>query len=77
MSDSWFGKIVTGVVIGIVVNVIVSIFTPGESPSSNSSPTRAYCFDLAATPRCPLLVPLPPGTPCFCPYQGVGYTGYL
>ena len=85
MSDTWIGKIVIGVVVAVIANTIISALNPpnnrGDSPgtggSSRTSFTGAYCFDFTGMPRCPLLVPLPPGTPCFCPYQGTGYTGYL
>ena len=79
MSDTWIGKIVIGVIVAVVANTIVSALDPPDTPggSSGTSFTRAYCFDFTGMPRCPLLIPLVPGTPCFCPYQGTGYTGYL
>ena len=84
--------VVIGVIVNTIVSALNPDSGSDRSPNSSSTPspnsfpnsspvssptTRAYCFDFAARPRCPLLIPLPPGTPCFCPYQGTGYTGYL
>ena len=73
--------ILIGIVIGTIVNTIFALnpaFNRTSSPKvSPNIPTHAYCFDYTGMPRCPLLVPLPPGTPCYCPYQGAGYAGYL
>lgn len=45
-----------------------------ESATQDSTtPALAYhCCDINGLQRCPLVSPVPVGTPCFCPYQGTG-----
>ena len=83
-EDFWQRIFICAVVV-VFVNTAFSLFNlpdisnakPPFTFNPNSSPVHAYCFDFTGRPRCPLLIPLPPGTPCYCPYQGTGYTGYL
>jgi hypothetical protein len=50
---------------------------PAETPKKQPKILYGnHCYDLGNNPRCPLIVPLPIGTSCFCPYQGYGIVGF-
>jgi hypothetical protein len=46
---------------------------PAASPVSQPIGAR-YCCGIDNLPHCPLISPLPAGSSCFCPGQGMGYS---
>jgi TolB-like protein len=49
---------------------------PGTYPQHQQAPQYgSFCCDQFGVKRCPIIEPLPVGTPCFCP--GVWGTGYV
>ena len=77
VNNEGFGcqKILSILAFGLIGLIGLNIFT--STAFKPSTPVAgAYCCDLSGMRRCPLVLPLPTGSPCFCPYQGTGFTCY-